>query len=124
LLPLSLVNYTPATFALGLAVKVNDDAERELVLEILESALRNYFSFANRDFGQHISQDEVLAVAHSIDYVEAIRITRFYKLEPGAVDSVVSIIASHLPVASLIDAPVPADLLTLSDEPLEMGAFS
>ena len=124
LLPLNMMNYTLATFALGMAVKVNDDAERDKVLENLESAIRNYFSFANRDFGQHISQDEVLAVAHSVDSVEAIRITRFYKLASGAEDSVDLIIPSHLPVASLTDAPAPAELLILSDKPLEMGTFS
>lgn len=124
LLPMSLVNFKPASFALGMAVKVNDDAVRDTVLEELESALRNHFCFANRDFGQHVSQDEVLAVAHSIKYVEAVRITRFYKQEPGAVDSVSPIIASFLPIASLTVAPEAAQLLTLSDEPLEMESFS
>ena len=124
MLPLSLVNFTPATFALGMAVKVNKTAVRETVTDRLEIALREYFSFANRDFGQHVSQDEVLAVAHGVEHVEAVRITRLYKKEPGAVESVESIIPSHLPVASLIVAPGPAELLMLSDEPLEMESFS
>jgi len=124
MLPLRLVNYSPASFALGMAVKVNDDAVRDTVLDALESALREHFSFANRDFGQHVSQDEVLAVAHSVPHVEAVRITRLYKQQPGAVDSVSPIIASHLPVTSLTIAPRPAQLLTLSDEPLEMESFS
>ena len=124
MLPLSLVNHTAAAFALGMAVKVNDAAQRDAVIEKLEAALRAYFSFANRDFGQHVSQDEVLAVAHSVDHVEAVRITRFYKQEPGAVDSVEAIIPSHLPVASLTVVPEPAELLTLSDAPMEMESFS
>ena len=124
MLPLRLMNYSSASFALGMAVKVNDDAVRDTVLEALESALRAYFSFANRDFGQHVSQDEILAVAHSVQHIEAVRITRFYQQKPGAVESVSSIIASHLPVASLTIAPEPAQLLTLSDEPLEMESFS
>jgi len=124
MLPLRLVNYTPASFFLGMAVKVNEDAERNTVLEELESTLRAYFSFNNRGFGQHVSQDEVLAVAHTIDNIEAVRITRFYKDEPGAEDDVVSIVPSHLPVASLTIAPTPAQLLTLSHEPIEMGSFS
>jgi hypothetical protein len=124
MLPLTLVNYTPASFLLGMAVKVNEDAVRDTVLEELEAALREHFSFANRDFGQHVSQDEILAVAHSFNYVEAVRITRFYKDEPGAVDEVVAIIPSHLPVASLTIEPVAAELLTISGEPIEMGTFS
>ena len=124
MLPLSLVNYEPATFVLRMAVKVNEDAVRDTVLDELETNLREYFSFAKRDFGQHVSQDEILAVAHSVNDIEAVRITRFYKQEAGAVENVVPIIASHLPIASLTVAPKPAQLLTLSDEPLEMESFS
>lgn len=124
MLPLNLVNYTPASFFLGMAVKVNSDAERSTVLETLESALRDHFSFRNRDFGQHVSQDEILAIAHGIVNIEAVRITRFYKDEPGATDSVNPIIASHLPVVSLTVEPAPAELLTLSNKPIEMGSFS
>jgi hypothetical protein len=124
LLPLTLVNHVPASFILGLAVKVQEDADSDKVMEELESTLREYFSFENRDFGQHVSRDEVYAVAHAVEYVEAIRLTRFYKDEPGAVDSVAKIIASHLPVASLTDPPSPAEILTLSDETIEMGTFA
>ncbi len=124
MLPLSLVNYDPATFALSMAVKVNEDAVRETVLGRLESALREHFSFENRDFGQHVSQDEVLAVAHAVDHVEAVRITQLYRNDPGATETVEPIIAAHLPVASLTEAPTPAELLTLADEPLQLEAFS
>jgi len=124
MLPLNLVNYIPATFALGMAVKVSDDAVHETVTSELEVTLRDYFSFANRGFGQHVSQDEVLAVAHSVKNIEAVRITRLYKNEPGATDTVEPIIESRLPIASLEIAPKPAELLTLSAEPMEMESFS
>ena len=124
LLPLTMVNYKPASFVLGMAVKVNEDAERDAVLEQLELALRDHFSFARRDFGQHVSQDEVLAVAHSVDYIEAVRITRFYRDEPGAVDCVETVIPSYLPIASLTAPPAPAQILTLSDQPIETGTFA
>ncbi|HFE32032.1 MAG TPA: hypothetical protein ENJ17_01845 [Gammaproteobacteria bacterium] len=121
-LPLSLVNYQPTRFVLGMAVKVNADADSDTVLASLESTLREYFSFAKRDFGQHVSRDEVLAVAHSVQYVEAVRLTRFYR--QGEAEGIADIIPSFLPVASLTVAPTPAHLLTLSDEPLEMDTFS
>jgi len=124
MLALTLVNYTPVSFALGLAVKVNDEANRDTVLLNLDTALREHFSFANRQFGQHVTQDEVLAVAHQVDYIEAVRLTRFYKQTTGAIDSVAQAIASQLPVASLTVAPSPAQLVTLSDEPIEMGVYS
>ena len=124
MLPLTLVNYSAVSFTLGLAVKVNSDAVRETVLESLEATLRNYFSFANRDFGKHVSQDEILAVAHSIASIEAVRITRFYKQALGAVETVQSTIASLVPVPSLTSAPAPAELLTLSEQTIEMESFS
>jgi hypothetical protein len=116
MLPLSLVNFTPATFALGMAVKVNEAAVREQVLDELEATLRDHFSFTKRDFG--------LAVAHSVDHVEAVRITSLYRSAPGAVVGVEPIIAAHLPVASLDEPPLPAELLTLSKSPLDMESFS
>lgn len=124
MLPLTLVNYSAVSFALGLAVKVSSNAIRETVLETLDATLRDYFSFANRDFGKHVSQDEILAVAHSIESIDAVRITRFYKLELGAVESIQSIIASRVPVASLTTLPTPAELLTLSEQAIEMDSFS
>jgi hypothetical protein len=107
-----------------MAVKVNEAAVREQVLDELEATLRDHFSFTKRDFGQHVSQDEVLAVAHSVDHVEAVRITSLYRSAPGAVVGVEPIIAAHLPVASLDDPPRPAELLTLSKSPIDMESFS
>ena len=124
MLPLSLVNFTAATFTLGMAVKIADAAQRESVLQELEDTLRDYFSFTNRDFGQHVTQDEVLAVAHSVAHVEAVRITRLFRNGPGASESVEPIIAAQVPVASLTVPPQPAELLTLSKSPLEMESFS
>jgi predicted phage baseplate assembly protein len=124
LLPLSLVNYEPAHFLLGLAVKMHEAADTEKVQLALEVALREHFSFDNRDFGQHVSRDEVYAVAHAVEHIEAVRLTSFYKDEPGATDAVENIIAAHLPVASLTEVPAPAEILTLSDDPIIMGAFS
>jgi hypothetical protein len=124
MLPLSLVSFTAATFTLGMAVKIADAARRESVLQNLEATLRSYFSFANRDFGQHVTQDEVLAVAHSVNHVEAVRITKLYRDGTGTSVTVEPIIAAQLPVASLTVPPEPAELLTLSDAPLEMESFS
>lgn len=124
MLPLSLVNYTPVTFTLAMAVKVDSSAVRETVLKNLEIRLRDHFSFGKRDFGQHVSQDEVLAVAHAVEQIEAIRITRLFKNTGGTVDGVEPIIPSHLPFVSLTVVPSPAELLTLSEGPLRMETFS
>jgi hypothetical protein len=124
LLPLTLVNYLPVSFRLSLAVKVRGDAVRDEVLAELELRLRTHFSFANRDFGQHVSQDEVLAVAHSLNNVEAVRLIQFYKLDGLSFSTIETILSSGLPVASITAPPHAAELLTLSDEPLLMETFS
>ena len=124
LIPLGMVNHRAAAFALGMAVKINEAAQQDTVLANLESALRTHFSFDQRDFGQHVSRDEVLAVAHNVEHIEAVRITRLFKVSAGASDTVEPIIAAHLPVASLAAAPQAAELLTLSDQPMELGVFS
>jgi len=123
MLPLTMVNYTPATFSLKLSVKINSDASEEAVIKILEKTLRDYFSFKQREFGQHVSQDEILAVAHSVEYVDAVRITEFYKEEPGTAVKIESIIAAYTPIASVTASPKPAELLTLSSAPLIVETF-
>lgn len=120
LLPLTVSNYRTANFSLALAVKVSIEAETEIVLSNVENVIRDCFSFGRRDFGQNVSQDEILAVAHSVDHVEAVHITKFYKNAPGVSLGLASIVAASLPVASLTETPEPAQLLLLADEPLQL----
>jgi len=123
LLPLTVKNYRPASFSLSLAVKVAGDAESETVLTQVSETVRDYFSFAKRGFGKNVSQDEVLAVVHAVAHVEAVQIKQFYKHAPGVTSGIATIIAASLPVISLTEAPEPAELLLLANEPLQVEEF-
>ncbi|WP_444997861.1 baseplate J/gp47 family protein [Aliikangiella sp. IMCC44359] len=122
LIPLNIVNHISTHFYLALAVKINEDAIVDDVMETLENQLRDYYSFAHRDFGQNVTQDEVMAVAHSVENIEAVRITRFYK-QGSDPNVIASTITSLLPIATLNQIPSAAEILTLSSDAMQLEQF-
>jgi hypothetical protein len=120
-MPIRVVNYCPAEFRTRLSVKVGEAYERDAVLAAVEAAFRDQFTFDRRDFGQGITLDEVAAVAQGVGGVEAAHVVSLYL--SGAPPARVPRLTAALPVVSLTEAPVPAELLTLSDAPLELGAM-
>jgi hypothetical protein len=84
----------------------------------VEAALRQHFGFAQRDFGQNVSVDELAAVAHRVAGVQAVQVSRLYR--QGQAAGLVPRLYAALPVASLSGLPQAAELLTLADEPLEL----
>ena len=79
LLPLRMVSYRDARFALRLTVKVAADADAALVLPAIEALLKSAFGFAARSFGQGVSVDEVAAVAHGVSGVEAVQVVELHR---------------------------------------------
>ena len=86
--------------------------------QALEAALRAHFSFARRQFGQTVSVDEVSAVAQAVAGVQAVHVTRLHRV--GQAPGLLPRLFAALPVASLTGQPLPAELLTLADEPVEL----
>lgn len=118
LVPLHLHNHLGVRFRVRLSVKVLASHEIDPVLQALEAALRAHFSFARRQFGQTVSVDEVAAVAQAVAGVQAVHVTRLYRV--GQAPALVPRLFAALPVASLTGQPLPAELLTLADEPVEL----
>lgn len=118
LVPLRMVGYADARFCCRLAVKVLAEYEGDLVLQQVEAVLREHFGFAQRDFGQNVSVDELAAVAHRVAGVQAVQVSRLYR--QGQAAGLVPRLYAALPVASLSGLPQAAELLTLADEPLEL----
>lgn len=118
LVPLHLHNHLGVRFRVRLSVKVLASHETDPVLQALEAALRAHFSFARRQFGQTVSVDEVAAVAQAVAGVQAVHVTRLHRV--GQAPGVVPRLFAALPVASLTGQPLPAELLTLADEPVEL----
>ena len=122
LLPLHVASYAAPTFTIEGRIKVADDALAENVLPQVDEALRTYYSFEKRDFGQTVSIDEVMAVIHSIEGVEAVDIDTLVRIEPGA-QSQARLFA--FPARVDDDGTLhPAELLTLGTAPLSLEAMT
>lgn len=118
LVPLHLHNHLGVRFRVRLSVKVLASHEIDPVLQALDAALRAHFSFARRQFGQTVSVDEVAAVAQAVAGVQAVHVTRLHRV--GQAPGLLPRLFAALPVASLTGQPLPAELLTLADEPVEL----
>jgi predicted phage baseplate assembly protein len=112
LVPLRLVSHVDARFRTRLAVKVADDADKDLVLPALEARLRAAFGFDARDFGQGVSVDEVSAVAQAVSGVAAVHVAELHRVDTPVPPLVPRLFAA-LPIASIGALPAPAELLTL-----------
>jgi len=118
LVPLRLVDYRDARLRCRLSVKVLDEFESQAVLSEVDATLRQYFRFAQRDFGQNVSVDEVSAVAQGVPGVAAVQVTRLYR--QGQPPGVVPRLFAALPVPSLDGLPQAAEILTLADMPVDL----
>jgi predicted phage baseplate assembly protein len=124
LLPLTVATYLPRTFRLKARIKVD---ARYLPAETLAkagAALRDAFSFARRDFGQHVSLDEVMAVLQSVTGVEGVDVDQLHRVDAGAVPPLVPRLFA-LPPRELPDGTFQAaELLTLDPGPLSLKVMT
>ena len=118
LLGITVRSYTPVTFALSLDAKVDERAEEAAVLAAVRTALTNAFTFEARTFGQTVSSDEVAAVAHRIDGVEAVDIKVLRRADQPTRPP----FHPRLPAAPAT-AEASAELLTLDPTALEIGVI-
>lgn len=116
LVPLTVRSYHRTLFRIKAAIKIAPDREADRVLSDAQLALQKAFGFAERDFGQTVSVDEVAAVLHGVAGVEAAHITHLYRLKDGAVPKLEPRLFAALPVASLIAESMPAELLLLNEK--------
>ena len=122
LMPLRLVSYRDARFRLRIAVKVAADADSKIVLPAIEARLRAAFGFDARSFGQGVSVDEVAAVAQAVAGVEAVNVSELHRSDAPSPVFVPRLFAA-LPVASLTQLPLAAELLTLDKAPLVVDSM-
>jgi predicted phage baseplate assembly protein len=118
LVRLHVATYAAPIFTLTGSIKVAPDALADEVMPQVEAALRDFYAFANRDFGQTVSIDEVMAVIHSVTGVEAADIDTLQRVETGAVSSP-RLFAWPARVAD-DGTLLAAELLTLDPGPLEL----
>ena len=120
--PLRVDTYEPLTFNLKINVLVDPDFRPDLVLPAVESALRQTFSFAARDFAQRVALSEVMAVAQKVDGVVAVDVDAFYLSQQGRENPTLEARLAALPARALSGGGVaPARHLSLGSQGLELG---
>ena len=119
LVSVDLLSYAPASFRLGLRVKIDPAYDSDRVLAATEAHLRGAFAFDARDFAQSVSLSEVAQAAHQVAGVAAIDVDLLYRNaapQTAAIahDRLVSLGGRSGPSGGLL----PAEILTLDPAPL------
>jgi hypothetical protein len=96
--PFVLQTYTPICFRVAAQVKLDPGAPIDEVQKQAEQALRKYFSFDVRNFGQHVTVREVMAVIQSVPGVAAVRVSDLSRVPPAAGNDIDGKLNSALPV--------------------------
>jgi len=119
--PVALENYTAVTFLTGLRVKVDPDHQAPLVLEAVEAAVRDAFSFARRSFGGDVSSAEVAAVAQAVAGVVAVQVASLHRSDdPDTEAGLTAPLPAGAPLPGERGSILPGELLTLDPAPLEL----
>ena len=117
----TLVSHQPSTFRLGLKVKRDPSYAIAPVLDAVEQALRDAFSFDARELGRPVLASEVVAVVHSVPGVVALDLDFLYGGTAPSAQTVESrqnrLLASRMRVSNGV--ALPAELLTLDPGPLD-----
>ena len=124
LLPLSVQSYRAATFMLKARVKVSEDYDADAVLAAVEGTLRSAYAFANRDFGEPVSIDDVYATIQNVPGVVASNILALYRSDtgPSASEPQPRLLAAMPQIQGATVSA--AELLTLDSAPLDLGAMT
>ncbi len=120
LVSVDLLSYLPAFFRLGLRVAVDPAHDPAAVLAAIEAAMRAAFAFEARDFAQRVARSEIAAAAHAVPGVIAIDTDFLYReTPPQAGQSLHPRLIARPGRLGPTGALLPAEILTLSPEPLD-----
>ncbi len=116
--PVRVESYQEALFKVAGKIKVDPDYETEKVLATAQDALREEFSFANRQFGQPVVLSEVIALLQSIAGVVAVDLDSLYRT--GHLKKLNARLEAELPNGGDPASLGAAELLTLDPAPFEL----
>jgi predicted phage baseplate assembly protein len=120
LVPLQVKSYKAGLFRLAAALKIDSTFLPDKVLGEAEEKLRRTFSFSARAFGQPVHLSEVVARLQDVPGVVAVNVTSLYRSTEAAV------LREHLSAAVPLPSRtqvLPAEILTLDLQPLQLGTF-
>jgi hypothetical protein len=119
--PVAVENHTAVSFLTGLRVKVDPDHQASLVLEAVEAAVRDAFSFARRSFGDDVSSAEVAAVAQAVPGVIAVQVATLHRSDDADTEAgLTTPLLAGAPLPGERGSIQPSELLTLDPAPLEL----
>ena len=125
LLPLSVQTFGDVRFTLRATVKIDPGYDSITTLAAADAALRAAYAFAERDFGEPVTIDEVYAVIQGVAGVIAADIQQLYRIDLGAIDpQPQSRLIAALPTVQSDRTVNAGELLTLDAGPLSLGVMS
>jgi hypothetical protein len=122
LVSLTLKTYRQATFRLSANVKVSADRLADDVLAEVRAGLLAAFAFDAREFGQIVSLDEVVAVMHRVEGVEAVDVNVLRRFDQPTPAVRPRLFASQPVVTGT--GVLAAELLTIDAALLQIGVMS
>jgi hypothetical protein len=124
LLPIRITSYRDARFLLQLDIKVEPNEEEDSVVDAVRNATIGAFAFENRAFGQGVSLDEVVAVAHSVRGVVAADVNGLRRVDQPPGPLVRARLAPDPTMLTAGDTILPAEILTIDASQLLVGTMS
>ena len=116
--PVRVESYQEALFKVAGKIKVDLDYESDKVLTAANDALRDGFSFANREFGQPVVLSEVIALLQSVAGVVAVDLDSLYCT--GQLVKLNARLEANLPNGGDPASLGAAELLTLDPAPIAL----
>jgi hypothetical protein len=115
--PIVVKPYTPVSFHVVAGLYIDPAYEPDVITAAAEQALRDKFSFSARDFGQPVALSEVAAALHEVEGIVGVDVDALYR--EGDADEPNSLLFAFTPRPGGVDI-IPAELLTLSSDPVSL----
>jgi predicted phage baseplate assembly protein len=123
--PLTVASYQAVYFQLSGSISKDPVFLAADISAAVEAALRDHFSFDNRQFGQGVAYSEVVAVIQDVAGVVAVNVTQLYITGDIPATAPPSQLSASVPQPGTgTDNAFPAQLLTLDPRPLNLTILS
>lgn len=117
----TVASYQARSFRVKANIQVDPAYLPDLVLAAVEEAMRDHFSFTNREFGQSVPFSEVISVMQLVEGVIAVDIDEFYRSDETA--SLKDRLDADAPRPGS-EQPSPAELLTIDSRPVDLKTMT
>jgi len=121
--PLRIATFRPAAFTLSFRTVVDAAYARDAVSAEVVARLRAGFGFASRAFGQPVALSDVIAAIQGTPGVTAVDVDALARTDGVGGSGLDAPLPAAWPEAVSLGATLAAELLTLADDPVLVGAM-